>query len=220
MLKFIFWGLLGLNALLFALGQGYLGTGRGAEREPARSMQQLNADKLKLISSASATAAAPPAAPPAALTACTEIGNFSGADAARFEAGLAPLALGERQARRNLPGQEISSYMVFIPPQGSKEGADRKAAELKQLGVSNYFVMADNSALRWAISLGVFKSEAAAQNLLAALIRRGVHSARIAPHMASSKLMAFQLRDLDAPARARLEQIMAAFPAQEMRGCK
>ena len=220
MLKWIFWGLLGLNGLLFALGHGYLGTWGGGEREPARLLLQQNADKLTLVSPAAALAASKRAAPAAVLVACTEIGNFVAADAARFEASLAPLALGERQARRNLPGPEISSYMVFIPPQGSKEGADRKAGELKQLGVSNYFIMSDSSALPWAISLGVFKSEAAAQKLLAALARQGVHSARIAPRMAGSKQMAFQLRDLDAPVRARVEQIMAAFPDQEMRDCK
>jgi hypothetical protein len=38
---------------------------------------------------------------------------------------------------------------VYIPPQGSKEGAEKKAGELRALGVSNYFIMSDNSPLRW-----------------------------------------------------------------------
>ena len=109
--------------------------------------------------------------------------------------------------------------MVFIPQQGNKEGADKKADELKQLGVNNYFIMSDTGPLRWAISLGYFKTEERAKNLLAALAAQGVHSARVAPRMAASKLE-FQLRGLDAPARARLERIKAAFPSQEMRACK
>ena len=230
MLKLAFCCLLGANMLLFALGQGYLGAWRGSEHEPARLMHQQNGDQLILISPARArarsaaaqadAAAATKLAAQAAMTiACTEIGNFTGADAVRFEARLAPLALGARLSRRNVGGQEISSYMVFIPPQGSKEGADKKAGELKQMGVNNYFIMSDYGALRWAISLGVFRLEAGAKSLLATLIGQGVHSARVAPRMAGSKL-AFQLRELDAPAKASLERIAAAFPSQEMRACK
>ena len=233
MLKLAFCCLLGANVLLLALGQGFLGAWRGGEREPARLMHQQNGDKLILISPASARArsaaaqadaaaasAAQAAMPTAAASiACAEIGNFTSADAARFEARLAPLALGARLSRRNVGGQEISSYMVFIPPQGSKEGADKKAGELKQLGVNNYFIMSDAGALRWAISLGVFKLEAGAKNLLATLVGQGVHSARVAPRMAASKL-SFQLHDLDAPAKASLDRITAAFPAQEIHACK
>ena len=227
MMKFIFWCLLGMNALLFALGQGYLG--HANEHEPARIKNQLNRDKLRLISAPEATPAhigagagagtGTAAAKPPELIACTEIGNFTNADAARFEARLAPLALGPQQSQYAVPGQKISGYMVYLPAQDGKQGADKKAGELTQLGVTNYFIMADDSALRWAISLGVFKSETGAQKLLTALIKQGVHGARIAPRMSASKQLAFQLRDLDAPTKTRLDQIKAAFPDQEMRSC-
>nr|WP_233411175.1 SPOR domain-containing protein [Rugamonas sp. CCM 8940] len=227
-MKFIFWSLLAANAALFAYGQGYLGHFSGNEREPARLQNQLNGSKLNLLSAERANGAAAaagglaPAAKPAApeILACIEIGNFVLADARRFEAQLAPLALGDRQARHNLPGSEVSSYIVFIPPQGSKEGADKKAAELKQLGVTNYFVMSDNSAMRWGISLGVFKTEPAAQNLLAALQKQGVRSAKLAPRLAGSKLLAYQFRDVDAALKGKLEQLRAGHPATETRACK
>jgi hypothetical protein len=226
-LNLIFWCLLGVNGVLFALGQGYLGTLRGGEREPARLLHQLHATQLSLISSATATAAQNDAASPGKLALkpppvikCIEIGNFTAADGARFETQLAALSLGERQSRHNVAGHVISSYMVFVEPQGSRENADKKVAELAQLGVANYFVMSDNSPMRWAISLGVFKSEAGAQNLLAALIKQGVRDIRIAPRMANSKQLAFQLRDLDTASKARLDQIKLAFPAQEMHRCE
>ncbi|PHV08055.1 hypothetical protein CSQ96_05095 [Janthinobacterium sp. BJB412] len=230
MLKFIFWSLLAANAALLAYGQGYLGHFSGNEREPARLQNQLNGGKLTLVSAERAngaagvasTAGSPAAAKPAPpqLLACLEIGNFVLADARRFEAQLAPLGLGDRQARHNLPGTEVSSYIVFIPPQGSKEGADKKAAELKQLGVTNYFVMSDNSAMRWAISLGVFKTEPAAQNLLAALQKQGVRSAKLAPRMSGSKLLAYQFRDVDATLKDKLDQLRAGHPGTETRACK
>lgn len=234
MLKFVFWLLAAINLLVLAIGQGYLGSFRTETREPARLKNQLHAEKITLLTPAQATApaevATPAAAPaPAAPTpasaapqlfACTEVGNFVLADARKFEAQLEPLALGERQSRRNVAGQDISSYMVFIPPQGSKENADRKAGELKQLGVTNYFIMGEGSPQRWGISLGVFKSETSAQSHLASLNKQGVHSARVAPRYSSSKQLAYQFRDLDAATRARLAAITAQFEEQELRSCK
>ena len=230
MLKFVFWLLAGVNLLVFAIGQGYLGSFRSETREPARLKNQLQATKLTLLTPEQATApaappaseeaAAPAAAAPAPSYACTEVGNFLLADGRRFEAQVAALDLGDRQSRRNVAGQDISSYMVYIPPQGSKEGADRKAGELKQLGVTNYFIMNESSPMRWGISLGVFKSESGAQTQLASLNKQGVHSARIAPRYSASKQLAYQFRDLDAATRARLEKIKTQFPEQELRSCK
>ncbi|MGK5046170.1 SPOR domain-containing protein [Janthinobacterium sp. GB4P2] len=227
MLKFVFWLLAGVNLLVLAIGQGYLGSFRTETREPARLKNQLQAGKLTLLTQEQATApaaeegataAAAPAPPPS--YACTEVGNFLLADGRRFEAQVAALDLGDRQSRRNVAGQEISSYMVYIPPQGSKEGADRKAGELKQLGVTNYFIMNEGSPLRWGISLGVFKSETSAQSQLASLNKQGVHSARIAPRYSASKQLAYQFRDLDAATRTQLERIKTQFPDQELRNCK
>lgn len=231
MLKFIFWSLLAVNAALFAYGRGYLGHFSGNEREPARLVNQLNANQLTIVSAERAGHAPAGAAGDAASApvdgkaapqplACVEIGSFVIADARRFEARLAALNLGDRQSRRNLPGTEISSYIVNIPPMGSKEAADKKAAELRGLGVTNFFVMPDNSPMRWAISLGVFKSETAAQNQLAALVKQGVRTARVTPRMSGSKLLAFQFRDVDAELQADLEKIRADFPNTQTHSCK
>lgn len=225
MLKFIFWSLLAVNAALLAYGRGYLGHFSGNEREPQRMLNQLNADKLSVISAekahhAAAAAAQPEAAPAPPVQACVEIASFVLADARRFEAQLEPLNLGDRQSRRNLPGTEVSSYIVYIPPQGSKEAADRKAAELRGLGVTSYFIMSDNSPLRWGISLGVFKTENAAQNQLAAVARQGVRTARVAPRMSGSKLLGYQFRDVDAELKGKLEKIRAGFPSADIRNCK
>lgn len=234
MLKTLFWLLLIVNGGLFALQRGYLGNLSADDREPQRIANQLHPDKVRLLSASAAGAlttpvAAPvPASAPApqqaplaaaqpALIACTEIGNFEPAEAKRFEQQLAALALGDRQARRNV--KEVASHMVYIPPQGDKEGADNKAAELKRIGVTNYFIIQDNSNLRWGISLGVFKTEEAARTQLANLNRQGVRSARIGARSITSNKMAFQLHDLDAATKVRLDGIKAGFPAQDMRRC-
>jgi hypothetical protein len=227
-LKFIFWLLLAVNGALYAYGQGYLGHFSGNEREPARLKNQLNASQLSLMPATKAEAAVSALKPDAALPAekktetiaCVEIGNFVLADARRFEALVAPLELGDRQSRHNLPGTEISSYIVYVPSQGNKEGADKKVAELRGLGVTNYFIMSDNPTMRWGISLGVFKSEAAAQSQLATLQKQGVHSARVAPRYSGSKLLAYQFRDITGAIKAELEDRLKGFSEQEVRSCK
>lgn len=228
MLKFVFWFLLAVNGVLLAYSQGVLGKFQGNEREPARLGSQLNTDKLVLVSAARATAAPPPAQPqpepeaaaPAAPIACLEVGDFGAAEARRFEARLAPLGLGARLSRRVQGGTEPTSHMVYIPSQGSKEGADRKAAELKNLGVTNYFIINDSSPMKWGISLGVFKSEAGAQALLAALNKQGVQSARLAARGGQDGKVAFRLRAIDAAISAKVDDIAGSFPAVETRACK
>jgi hypothetical protein len=240
MLKFTFWLLLLANAGLLAYQGGYLDELFPSAREPSRLSQQLNPDKLRLLSPAEATpapsAAAPaaasaasappaPASAPAATApanaaaplACVEIGAFDDAEAKRFETQLAPLALGERLTRRSV--QEASRYIVYMPPQGSKEGADRKAAELKHLGVNDFFVIQDGSPLQWGISLGVFKSEEAARKQLAMLNQKGVRSARVGTQGVGPAKTVFQLRGLDAAAQASLQKIKQGFPHQDAHDC-
>jgi hypothetical protein len=220
-LKFIFWSLLSINAVLVAYAQGWLGNVRTVEHEPARLKAQLGADKLALMSSAQASAVAERLAAPAKgeMFACTEVGNFTAPLAKRFEALVGELELGERQSRQNTAGADNANHIVYIPPLGSKEAADKKAGELKQLGVTSFFVMSDDSSMKWAISLGVFKSEQAAQKLLAALQKQGVHSARITARGGSGSRVVYRFRDIDQATHAKLELIKADFPAQEMRDC-
>lgn len=231
MLKFFFWSLLCINGALFAFHRGWLGNTKPSEREPARIAKQLGTDKLQLLSAAAANAARPAvaAAPPpepapedsaAVLVACTEIGNLAERDARRLDKLIEPLELGERVVKHEVTVQETTSHMVMIPPLGSKEAAELKAAELKELGVSSYFIMNDSSAAKWAISLGVFKSETAAQTLLAALNKQGVKGAKVVGRQSPSTRLAYRFRDIDAPTRARLEAIAAKFDDLDARSCK
>ena len=238
MLKFLFWILLSINAALFAYGRGYLGNFKAGEREPARIARQLNTDKLILLSAGAAKSATrpgvagaaavaavapepvPAAAAPVLPVACAEVGNFGAIEARRFERLLEPLALGTRLVKLEVPTQEISSYMVMIPPLGSKEAADRKAAEIKEQGVSSYFIMNEATPTKWAISLGVFKSEAAAQTLQAALVKQGVTGVKIAGRSSTSNRQIFRFRDIDSAIKTKLDETARRFDGIETRACK
>ena len=148
---------------------------------------------------------------------CIEIGNFDVAEARRFDQQVAALGPGMRLTRRSV--QEIERYIVYIPPLADKDGAERKAGELRRLGIADFYIFNDDSALRHGISLGVFKTAEAARVQLASLTQKGVRSARISPRPAAISKTAYQLRDLDAPAQAALAKIRNAFPRQENRAC-
>lgn len=218
MLKFFFSILLLANAGLFAYRQGYFDTLLPSGREPARMSNQLNADKVKLIPAAEAARiVALSEAKKSTASACTEIGNFRAEEARRFEARLAALSLEDRLRQRSI--QEAQNYMVFIPPQGGKKGTDQRVEELRQLGIEDFYVIQDDSNMRGAISLGVFKAEEGARTVLAELVRRGVRTARIGPHSVAATLVIFQLRGLDADAMAQVEKVKEDFPRQVMRAC-
>ena len=244
-MKFFLFLLLLANGGLFAYHQGYLQEIFPANHEPHRLTRQLNPEKIHLLAadqalanSASESGAAAsssasdsasdsasigsPAnssanAPPETI-ACLEIGDFSVSDAKRFEAGLAPLALGERQSRRNVP--EVSSYIVYIPPLGSKETADKKASELRSLKVSDFFIINDpNSALRWSISLGTFKTKLAASSHLEILSKQGVRSAVLGTRSSNSGKLAYQLHAITPELKTKIDALTLGFPNQQQKTC-
>ena len=163
-----------------------------------------------------------PAPKPALLVkiACTEIGNFNIVEARKFDAQLAQLKLPVKPVVRSI--QEAISHMVYIPAQDGRDGAERKAAELRRLGIQDFYVMPEsqaNPALRWAISLGVFKTEEAAKAYIGQLITQGVRTARIMARTASTGKQVYQWRDIDAATKSALDGLKAKFPDQDMRSC-
>lgn len=213
MLKIFLVLLLVANAALAALNAGYLAPWIASGHEPQRLQQQINPEKIRLISdnppsrpptsdatvtslaSNVAATATPSAANASTAAACIELGNFSEAEAGRLEAKLQDIITPDRLARRRV--SDPSSFMVYIPPQGDKEGADRKAGELRRLGVADFFVMQADGELQYAISLGIFKTRTAAESHLGELVKQGVRSARITGRGDGAVKVAFQLRGLD-----------------------
>lgn len=153
-----------------------------------------------------------------ALNACMEVGNFNVEEARRFTAQLASSQLSERATQRTV--QEIVSHIVYIPSQGDKEAAEKKAGELRRLGITDFYVMPETSAMRWSISLGVFRSEEAARAHLTTLSLKGVRSARIGQRTAASSLVAFQFRNLEPEKKWLVEKIKSGFAKQEVRECE
>jgi hypothetical protein len=192
--------------------------------DPRPLAQQIEPDKLRIVGPGEppAAGAAPERAPgperaAAPAAACLEWGGFAVAEAPKALEALAPLALGEKLVQRRT--DETAGWWVYMPPQGSRAAAQKKAAELKALGVEEYFIVQDEGPQRWALSLGVFRSEDLAKGRLEALKARGVRSAQVGERQTPVQKVWLQLRGADAAQQAKLREIAPGFAGTELRDC-
>ena len=246
-MRTVFLLLLAANLALVAWFQHYSPAEGAADPEPAR--RQINPEKIRLLEgkelSELASAVTKPAAKPevpAALVqagsapatsgpapatsgpapapggSCIEWGGFALAEAPKAEQALTPLALGARLAQRR--SEETAGWWVFIAPQPNRAAALKKTAELKALGIDDYFILQDEGKMRWAVSLGVFSSEEAARNRFEALRAKGVRSAQTGERDTQVPKIWFQLRSSDAAVQAKLRASAQGFPGTEVRDCQ
>jgi hypothetical protein len=188
-----------------------------AVADPVPLGREIEPRKLKLIAPADLPPVAARAAAAPVLMKCIEWGGFTLADASQAQAALEPLQLGARLAQRRT--EESAGWWVFIPPQSSRSAAQKKAAELKALAIDDYFVVQDEGPYRWALSLGVFRSEEAAQARLAALREQGVRSAQVGPRETTVSKVWLQVKSVDAGLYARLKEAARAVEGSELREC-
>lgn len=196
MKAFVFLLILG-NLLFFAYSEGYLG--QPENPDAARLNNQFQAERIRIVSrdgepslpaaggrekSSAPVASEPVAVAAAADTAvngegkvCLAWDNLPAADADRLNS-LVTSRFPDFRISRRLESGESGGWWIYIQPQASKAEADKKASELRQLGVTDYFIIQDGPN-RFALSLGVFSSEKGGQDRLAELKAKGVRSARL-----------------------------------------
>jgi hypothetical protein len=221
-MRIVFLLLVAANLALYAWFQHYSPAESAVDPEPAR--RQLSPEKIRLLEGKELTslAAAKPKPAPALTSAaapgnCIEWGGFAVAEAPKAEQLLAPLALGARLSQRR--SEETAGWWVFIPPQPNRAAAQKKTAELKSLGIDDYFILQDEGKMRWSVSLGVFSSEEAARNRLEALRARGVRSAQTGEREAQVSKVWFQVRGPDAALQGKLKELAQGLPGTEVREC-
>jgi hypothetical protein len=185
-----------------------LGTGEGV-----RLSQQVQPEKISLLTPQQ-VAALGPAKVSSLADVCVEWGPFSEGERARALATLEPLDLARLISQKKV--EVIANYWVFIPPAANRAAADRKVEELKALGVRDVAVV-DNGAQRFAISLGVFRTEDAAQARLAALQTQGVKTAKVGSRAQSVTQTLVVVRDPPAPAVARMKDLQGGFTGSEIK---
>jgi SPOR domain len=147
-----------------------------AVAETPASEPQAAASEVPAAASAASASSAPLLSSTA--PACVAISNLSAEQAQ----GLAQQA---RDLDKSIVVREgeaaPSAYWVNIPPQGGKAGAERRSADLRQLGLEDFFIVQEAGPNRYAISLGLFRGDTLARRHLETLQKRGVKGATVSP---------------------------------------
>jgi hypothetical protein len=199
------------NLAFFAWAKGYFGETEPG-REPQRLANQLAADKLRIVPAGPADTVAGPATKPAQV-ACRLVSGLPLAEADAFKVALAGFSVDIK------PVEAASSYWVHVPPQPNRAAAEKKAAELKALGIKDFYIVQDEGANLHALSLGLFKSEAAANEFLQGLARRGVKSARIEVREASPQQARAIVKGAADSLNQRLPPLLAKLPGASAGEC-
>ena len=211
----LFLALIAANVALFAWAYAFAPPDPGVDPRPHAN--QIDPGKVRILSPQELATPQPQAAVRPASPACVEWGTFTLAVAPRAEQALEPLALGPRLASRR--SEETAHWWVFIPPRDGKAGAQKTVGELKSFGLDDYHVMQEEGKMRWAVSLGVFGTEAAANSRLEAVREKGVRSAQTGPRETVVTKLSLQGRAADAATRAKLAEIAQQVPGSELREC-
>ncbi len=157
---------------------------------------------------APATTAATTPLKPSGPLACFAWRNILPADLPNARKRLAALQLGGEVSVQNVGAEGPQRFWVYIPPRGTLADAQKKAEELRGLGVSDFFVVADGSRWNRAVSLGLFSTREAAERRLEALKQQGVRSAVVRERGEGESL---QLLIRQVPKSARLNLGRAAM---------
>lgn len=245
-MKLIVFLLVLANLLFYAFSAGYLG--RPDNPDAGRTGQQILPERMRIVSRGEAPAepaktdipkpvvveAAPPveaqprvkeavepepAAKPAEVAQlCLAWEHLSAPDADRLAAVLAGKYSAFKVSRRVIAA-EGNGWWVFIPPLAGKADADKKSGELKQLDISDFFVVQDGPS-RFAISLGVFSSEKGAQERMADLKAKGVRSARVGPRPGKDSTVRVQAQGPETSREGLLAAVGKILPKAEAQDCK
>lgn len=197
---------------------GYIWLDNASGGEGVRLKQQVRPDAIKLLSPQE-VAALGPAKAAALADVCLEWGPFGEAERVRALADVEALALGKLLSQRRV--ESATGHWVYLPPFATKAAADKRAVELRAAGIKDVFVV-DGGVQRFALSLGVFRTEDAANTHLADMARQGVTGAKTGPRPQTVVQTMLVIRDPPQPVMTRLRELAPAYPGAEVKigGCE
>ena len=148
-MKLAFLLLVLVNVVLFAWQHGVFGHYGDGGREPERVARQVEPERIRVLTEKDVQALRERAKQSSGVVdlglaqACVEFGDFSAAEAARAEKALAALSttIKVTVGLVEAPGW----YMVYLPPFKTLGEAERRAEELRKLGIKDMLVMNESS---------------------------------------------------------------------------
>jgi hypothetical protein len=202
------------NAAYFAWSQDLLapvGLVPVQQSEPQRVAQQVKPEAIRVLPSDEARRIEV-----AALrTDCLQAGLFTDSEADSLKQSLDSWPPNSWSLE---PATDPPRWIVYMGKYPGVEQVARKRAELRQLGIS--FEAPANPELEPGLSLGGFTSEAAANQGLASLSERGVHTARVVQERPEQRGQRLVLASVDDSLRPRLDELKAPLNSRPLRACR
>ena len=180
-----------------------------AASAPASAASALSAATASMAAVGQGSTSAGPQASvqgsPASALACVEAGPFDavsikGAERTLRQAGL---AVGSWVA---LDADPSARFMIHMGRYASAEAMRRKQDEIKRLGLAAEELQGA-PALQPGLSLGSFESQASADAALAALVKRGIHTAQVVALTQPLRHTRLRVPAADATLRQRLANL-------------
>ena len=211
-----------LAALLLLLANAlFLAWGRfapaSASAEPQLIAQQIHPETIKLLSHEQVGALKARSDGPGVDASCLEWGAFGPGELARAQ--VEAEAIGPRGSVSQKMVEEAAGWWVYLPPQANRQGANQKVAELKRLGIEDYFIVQEEGKLRFAISLGVYRTEEAARARLDQVRGKGARSAAMGIRQTAVHKVYLQLRQWPEDAQSQLSGLRDTHPGTDVRAC-
>ena len=197
------------NALLF----GYARVERAAHSEAGRLGEQVRPESIRILTSQQ-VAALGPAKVASLPDVCVEWGPFSDAERMRAQSDIEPLQLGRLVAQR--PVAPETTWWVNTGPVVTRAAAERRIGELRGQAIDDVSVV-EYGRGQYTVSLGVFRTENAANARADALSSRGVTGAHVEPRPGTTALSMLVVRDPPQSAVARLKELQMQYPGSDLK---
>lgn len=170
--------------------------------------------------------ASPPTPPPAPApapvaqapepTACWQAGGFTEVQTEALRGSLGQLDL-PRNGWQFSETRSGGRWIVYMGRYDNQEQVERKKAELREMKVT--FRELSAAGLGPGLALGTYSSEAAAEKALAAVVRTGVRTARVAQERAESVSFTLRLPRITPTQRDAVAGLGALLAGKPLKRC-
>ena len=191
---------------------GYTRLDTASEGEAIRLAEQVQPDKIRLLTSQQ-VAALGPAKVAALADVCLEWGPIPDADRARAVADLEALALGKLLSQRKT--ESTTAFWIYLPAT-SRIQAEARLSDAKGRGIAEASIV-DVGAQRYSVSLGAFRDEDAGRARLAEITQLGLTYAKFGPRQQVTTQITFVIRDPQAVVVAKVRDLVPAYKGSDVK---
>ena len=207
------------NGAYFLWSQGHLasfGLAPPQQSEPQRLLLQIKPEAIRLLNVTEAKRVEALAfAPPPKAPECLQSGLLDAARASAVRVAATSLPAGSWSLE---DGTERARWIVYMGKYANAESLAKKKSELRELSIA--FETLKNPALEPGISLGVYVSQAQANDAMANLSKRGIRTGKVVQETPERKGQLLKLPVVDEALRAQLDGIKSVVGANGLLVCK